>query len=130
MVQGINYPGAITGFYTVANGRTFGFVRDPHGQFTSFDTGANTFPRSINNLGAITGSYTDSSGTHGFVRSPEGSVTSFDPPRELRFCPNLAQFPSFAPPTIPTGINDDGVITGYCQTGLIPVEVPGWVRFP
>src|SRR5215467_1924109 len=35
----------------IANGRTFGFVRDPDGKFTSFDPGANTFPHSINNKG-------------------------------------------------------------------------------
>jgi hypothetical protein len=51
----INDLGAITGQYFAANGREFGFVRDPHGKFASFDPGFNTSPTSINSEGAITG---------------------------------------------------------------------------
>jgi hypothetical protein len=124
VVASINNPGAITGYYTVANGRTFGFVRDPDGRFTSFDAGANTFPHSINNKGAITGSYTDNAGTHGFVRAPDGSVTSFDP--LTGFC----NTPFTLPFTIPTSINDDGVIIGSYFSGSSAFSIAGFVRYP
>jgi hypothetical protein len=129
IVAGINYPGAITGYYTVANGRTFGFVRDSDGNFTSFDPGADTFPRSINNKGAITGSYTNDTGTHGFVRAPDGSLTSFDPLPAPQGCV-VAPPPFNVPRTNPTSINDDGAIAGWCQPGGNPVFFLGWVRFP
>jgi hypothetical protein len=116
----INDAGAITGTF-VANVRAFGFVRDPQGKFTSFDTGAtNTFSSSINSEGAITGYHTPAPmvyGSAGFVRSAEGTITSFVPP----FC---------ASNTVPTGINDEGVITGSCN-GPAPLGLfVGWVRFP
>jgi hypothetical protein len=114
----INDMGAITGSYTSANGRQFGFVRDPHGKFTSFDPGFNTSATSINNEGAITGSISDpnQNNLHGFVRSSEGTIGRFDPP----FCLGFED-------TVPTSINDEGVITGSCifNGGAI-----GWVRFP
>jgi hypothetical protein len=121
MVHGINNAGAITGVYTVANGRQFGFVRDPQGKFTSFDPDTFTFASSINNEGAITGTYAKVNlvNSHGFVRSPEGTITSFDPP----FC--LA-----GSNTIPRSINDKGVTTGDC-TGATPLfPLVGWVRIP
>jgi len=121
----INNAGAITGYYTVANGRAFGFVRHPDGKFTSFDPGANTFPRSINNKGVITGSYTNDAGTHGFVRAPDGAVTSFDP-----FPGGCNPFFKPLPSTNPTSINDDGVITGWCQPQLEGIFILGWVRIP
>jgi hypothetical protein len=96
IVTAINKAGAITGYYTVANGRTFGFVRRPGGTFETFDvpgTFITVLPEifgfpvssltpasSMNDKGAITGSYSDNSGSHGFVRSPEGIITSFDLP--------------------------------------------------
>src|SRR5262249_52276854 len=129
--------GAITGYYTVANGRTFGFVRRPGGTFETFDvpgTFVTVLPEilgflvssltpasSINDKGAITGSYSDNSKVHGFVRSPEGIITSFDPP--LASC---LQPPSSV---LPTSINQEGVITGFCYGNSLTL-VDAWVRHP
>ena len=79
----------------------------------------------MNDKGAITGSYRDNSGSHGFVRSPEGIITSFDlPPSEnvpISSCNAL----------LPTSINQEGVITGFCNAGSLPAfDVNGWVRYP
>jgi hypothetical protein len=62
-------------------------VRDPNGTITTFDvpgtfgvTGAN----SINDEGAITGSFTDTLGrSHAYIRDPEGNFTTFDPPGSI-----------------------------------------------
>jgi uncharacterized membrane protein len=115
-VASINDAGAITGQYFAANGRAFGFVRDPEGKITSFDPGFNTQPTSINNEGAITGSYQDIDQihSHGFVRSLDGTITLFD---DAPFCTSF-----------PTSINDEGVITGSCAViGAFNIL---WVRFP
>jgi hypothetical protein len=54
----------------------------------------------INNEGAITGYYEDSSGVaRGFVRSAKGSSTSFDVPGSTG--------------TFPGSINRDGTVTGW-----------------
>jgi hypothetical protein len=54
----------------------------------------------INNEGAITGYYEDSSGVaHGFVRSAKGSSASFDVPGSTG--------------TFPGSINRDGTVTGW-----------------
>jgi hypothetical protein len=143
IVTGINKAGAITGYYTVANGRTFGFVRRPGGTFETFDVPGTLvtvlpeilgFPvssltpaSSINDKGAITGSYSDNSGSHGFVRSPEGMITSFDVPKGIEFG---CLFPGFSR-VFSTSINQEGVITGFCFNGTPPAfEVAGWVRYP
>src|SRR5208337_963748 len=58
-----------------------GFLRSPHGSFTTFDPAGSTgtYALSLNSEGAITGTYFDSSGMcHGFLRSPHGSITTFD----------------------------------------------------
>jgi hypothetical protein len=141
IVTGINKAGAITGYYTVPNGRTFGFVRRPGGTFETFDVPGTLvtvlpvifgFPvssltpaSSINDKGAITGSYRDNSGSHGFVRSPEGIITSFDLPSSEIF------FPYPCLDLLPTSINQEGVITGFCNAGsVIAFEVSGWIRYP
>jgi hypothetical protein len=133
IVTGINYAGTITGYYTVRvtnvpgrAARTVGFARDPDGMFTFFDPDFFTSTSSINNEGAITGEYTEVSGTigHDFVRTPGGSITIFDLPTTLG-CSD----PSITRPAQPTSMNDKGVITGFCRS---PNFVPtlGWVRFP
>jgi hypothetical protein len=124
-VTDLNDAGAITGNYT-ASGRTFGFVRDTNGNFTSFQAGFSTFPTSINAAGAITGEEMDASGTsgHDFVRAPGGSITLFDPPSPPPtgfFCGGRAY---------PTRINGSGVITGWCFTGAPDPSIIGFVRFP
>ena len=131
----INDAGAITGSYINPGPfpgsvpRTFGFVRDPDGNFTSFDPGPrDTIPQIINNEGAIAGFLEDLALDifHGFVRSPEGTSTVFDPP----FC--------FPGSTITGSIldkgsgsmNDKGVIVGACSLLTPPFPTVGWVRFP
>jgi uncharacterized membrane protein len=131
IVTAINNAGAITGYYTLANGRALGFVRRAGGTIVSFDAPGSTggtFPTSINDEGAIPGSYFSEFG-HGFIRSPEGVITSFDPP-------NLPNAPEplcrlLGPSSFPTSINQEGVITGSCATGLPGLfAVIGWVRYP
>jgi hypothetical protein len=138
IVTGINNAGAITGYYTVANGRNFGFVRRAGETFESFDvpgTFVTVLPEingflvssltpasSINDKGAITGSYSDNSGVHGFVRSPEGIITSFDPALFTCLKKDSSVFP--------TSINQEGVITGFCYSPTGVTEVDAWVRHP
>jgi hypothetical protein len=77
---GLNDFGAITGYYLDANNVYHGYVRNSQGKVTSFDApGADqtagsfngTFPVSINDQGAITGYYLDSSNVnHAFLVLP------------------------------------------------------------
>ena len=107
----INVWGAITGSYQDANIVFHGFLRSPEGRFTTFeapgaDTTAGSFngtsPNSINDLGVITGYYTDANGfSHGFLRSPDGKFTTFD-------VTGAGGFGSF-----PIAINLEGAIVGY-----------------
>jgi hypothetical protein len=114
----INDWGEISGYYLDANNVFHGYIRSPEGKFTSFDAPgadmspqpdpfetAGTFPKGMNDAGAITGVYTDASGgVHGFLRSPEGAFTTFDAPGGLVGSP---------PVTIPIAINVEGAIVGY-----------------
>jgi hypothetical protein len=61
------------------------FVRDPDGNFTTFDAPDESFipvVESINNNGDIAGYLLDQTGNpaHGFVRSARGTFTTFDAP--------------------------------------------------
>ena len=89
-----------------------GFLRSPDGKFTTFDApGAGTdsyegtgcssdCPVSINDWGAITGTYIDTNYVyHGYLRSPKGKIVTVDPRGSIF--------------TSPAGINDSGTITGY-----------------
>jgi len=104
----LNKHGAITGYYLAANNVYHGFVRSPEGEFTTFDApGADTTPGSfngtdpyaINDLGVITGAYSDVNGVHGFLRSPEGAFTTFDVPGGSLL-------------TIPVALNLEGSVVG------------------
>ena len=109
---GLNQLGAIAGIYSDANSVNHGFLRSPDGKFTTFDSpGAGTgsyqgtgcfsdCPVSLNDWGAITGSYIDANYvSHGYLRSPEGKIVTVDPVGSIY--------------TFPDGINDFGAITGY-----------------
>src|SRR3954467_13142494 len=52
------------------------------GPFTTFDPSGstNTFARSINGAGAITGSYIGGNIVRAFVRTTDGTITAFDAP--------------------------------------------------
>jgi hypothetical protein len=78
--ESINDAGAITGHYTDAHNVNHGFLRSPVGdKFITFDapgagtaagSGFGTFPKSINDAGAITGHCTDANKVnHGFLGS-------------------------------------------------------------
>ena len=114
----INDVGAIAGSYIAANGLSFGFVRDRLGKFTSFDIPglqSNIQVTSINNEGAITGlGFVIAARSLAFVRSPDGTITFTNPGGCLLY--------------VTLSINDEGVITGSCNTGFGPPR--GWVRFP
>ena len=74
--------GAITGYYSDANGFNHGFLRSPEGNFTTFDvTGAGgfgSFPIALNLEGAIVGYYTDAGfNFHAFLRSPNGTFATW-----------------------------------------------------
>jgi hypothetical protein len=87
---GVNQSGAIAGTYLDANNVFHGFLRNPEGEFITFEApGADTTPnayngtlaQNVNDEGAIAGFYYDVSGTaHGFLRNPEGALTTFDVP--------------------------------------------------
>jgi hypothetical protein len=109
---GLNQLGAIAGIYSDANSVNHGFLRSTDGNLTKFDApGAGTSsgqgtgcpsdcPVSINDLGAITGSYWDANFvSHGYLRSPEGKIVTVDPVGSIY--------------TFPDGLNDLGSITGY-----------------
>lgn len=107
----INVWGAVTGSYQGADTVLHGFLRNPGGKFTTFEApGADTTPgsfngtspTSINDLGAITGFFTDANGfNHGFLRSFDGKFTVFD-------VSGVGGYGSF-----PIAINLEGAIVGY-----------------
>jgi hypothetical protein len=86
----INQSGAIAGTYLDANNVFHGFLRNPEGEFITFEApGADTTPnayngtlaQSINDRGAIAGLFAGANGVpHGFLRSPDGAYTTFDVP--------------------------------------------------
>jgi hypothetical protein len=87
---GINQSGAVVGTYSDANNVFHAFLRHPNGTFATFDAPgadmtANSFhgtqAQTINDLGAIAGTYTDVKGAaHGYLRDPFGRFTTFDVP--------------------------------------------------
>jgi hypothetical protein len=109
---GLNQLGAIAGTYIDANSVQHGFLRSPDGTFATFDApGAGTgsyqgtgcpsdCPTSLNDLGAITGTYIDANFVfHGYLRSPNGNIVTVDPVGSVF--------------TLSSSINDFGAITGY-----------------
>lgn len=110
--SGLNQWGAIAGTYTDRNNVHHGFLRSPNGKFTTFDApGAGTdsyegtgcrddCPVSLNDRGAIMGSYIDSNFVlHGYLRTPDGKILTVDPLGSLF--------------TWSSSMNDSGAITGY-----------------
>lgn len=109
---GFNQLGATAGTYIDENSVQHGFVRSPDGKFTTFEApgaGTDSFqgtgcpsdcPTSLNDLGAIAGSYIDANDElHGYLRAPDGKIVTVDPPGTIF--------------TWIVGINDLGAITGY-----------------
>jgi hypothetical protein len=104
--QAINALGAITGYYTDANGAARGFLRSPNGKISTFEVPGGgdgryqgTYAYAINDLGAITGYSCGAAGCPGFVRDCDGKLTTFDAPGDVYG-------------TYPSGINIVGIVTG------------------
>jgi hypothetical protein len=81
----------IVGYYIDSNGVYHGFLRHPHGHFTTVDdpnagtgSGLGTLPNTIVYYSSgnwITGLYIDPNGVlHGFQRDPKGNFTDIDDP--------------------------------------------------
>jgi hypothetical protein len=125
--EGINQTGEAVGYYVDANNAGHGFVRSSDGAITPFDargggTGAGqgtfAYEKSINPVGEISGSTTDSNNVnHGFVRHLDGSFTMFD-------APGTGTGQSFG--TQAGGINPEGEVTGYY--GNATNELFGFLR--
>ncbi len=113
--SGINSGGAITGNYIDSRELNHAFLRNPKGEFTTFDApgatsvaafGYGTFPRSINFAGSVTGHYSGAHNViHGFVRSPSGQFTTFE-------APGASIVAGSGLGTFPESINDAGSVTG------------------
>jgi hypothetical protein len=85
---GINFEGAVTGWYVDSGNVSHGYMRSTEGNITEFDApgagttaGQGTWAASINLVGAICGFYVDANwGYHGFLRAPNGVITNVDYP--------------------------------------------------
>jgi probable HAF family extracellular repeat protein len=101
---GINDGGTVVGYYYDASGNAHGFS-ESGGSYVNLDyPGVNfqTFPEAINKEGQIVGWYNDVSLDHGFLYS-NGSFTALNDPSGGN--------------TWARGINDQGHIVGYFQSG-------------
>jgi hypothetical protein len=106
-----NSAGAIAGGLIDSNGPQF-FIRSASGKFTLFAIPPKLLPSfflpnitAMTPGGTILGGYFDSNlVTHGFLSTIDGDFTTFD-------APNAA--PGFFAGTIPTSINDSGIVAGF-----------------
>jgi hypothetical protein len=97
----MNPAGEVTGY-----GSGHAFIRSAAGEFTRIDVPGTiaTFPRAINDQGAVTGVYWDPGAQiHGFVRSRNGAFTVIDYPGASR--------------TVPAGMTPAGAIAGTYWDG-------------
>jgi hypothetical protein len=105
-VRGMNSAGQILGYYQdLSSSSVRSLLRSADGTYTSIAVpqALQTNGAALNNLGQITGSYIDETGTHSFIRAPDGTYTTFDiPPRGT---------PVNRPP-VPVAINDRGELAG------------------
>ena len=122
-IFGINDLGQTAGAYTVANSsgviEPHGFLRDPYGNYTSFDDPGEvqTSATAINNSGVIAGDYSPNQGGNvdGFIRDVSGNITNFAVP-DSRY-------------TFTFAINSSSEITGY-YTDSTGASDHGFIRFP
>lgn len=106
----INRDGWIVGQYDDPNDVSHGYLRNPKGKFAEYnapDAGKGayqgTLGAQINSHANIAGGYIDSNNDeHGYIRLKNGSLTEFDAP-------------DAAYGTVPGGINDRDVVSGYYQ---------------
>ena len=112
----VNLAGTIAGNYYDSNSVSHGFLRNPHGTFTTLDApGAGTvpsdfngtFPMDINQFGTVAGYYNDDNlVSHCFILSPNGTFTTFD-------VPGADTNPADALGSLITAINALGATSGY-----------------
>src|SRR5258708_5426775 len=111
----INASGTVVGRYQDNNGDGIqpGFIRDASGNFTALYAPVSGTTQTvavwINDLGLITGWYSDGKSSHGFLRDAGGNYTSFDPPGSDR--------------TQPQSINGSGQISGVYTTSGTSTDV-------
>lgn len=119
----INRGGWIVGQYDDANRVSHGYLRNPAGTFAEYDApdagkGAyqGTLGAQINSHANVAGGYIDSNnGEHGYIRLKNGSLAEFDAPDAANM-------------TIPGGINDRDIISGYYQDAAGVYH--GFLRMP
>jgi hypothetical protein len=108
----------VTGNDTDSQGYGHAFAGWPNSQLlTTFDPpgSVETYPSSINSVGAITGNYMDAASTvHGFVRDPLGMIVLFDPVGSKE--------------PEPKALNDGGAIVGFYRDSNSVAH--GFVRDP
>jgi len=104
----INSSGTIAGAFADSSNRIHGFVRTADGMITVIDVPKSvangnvtgTTADSINDLGAIAGTYKSANRLHGFIRAPDGTITIF----------------GAAVPISSALINNSGRVAGVSQT--------------
>jgi hypothetical protein len=114
----VNPAGDIAGIYVDASFVEHGFLRTPHGAFTTIDFPGASYTEglAINPAGVIVGDFCNAATCYrGFLRTPDGTFTMIGPPSDFV-------------ETIPTGgINPAGAITGTFYDGVM---VHGYLRSP
>jgi hypothetical protein len=110
----ISESGTVVGSYCA--GHCHGFVRSPDGTITTFDAGGlGTNANAINDDGTVTGSYGDlGERDAGYVRTADGTIKTFSGNNAKR--------------TVGTGINDQGVATGYIEDDTFTLMHHGFIR--
>ncbi|HLY06931.1 MAG TPA: hypothetical protein VKR31_14395 [Rhizomicrobium sp.] len=103
---GLNAKGKVAGWYLTGDYAIAGFVGMPEQRIKQLTVEG----VAINTRGAVTGI----DGSEGFVRAPSGQMTTFTGPNN----------PST---TVPTGINDSGVVAGY-GASVCGIEAHGFSR--
>jgi hypothetical protein len=119
----VNASGTIAGVWgALGDNIPHGFYRTQNGTFTTFDVSvfgyggvSNLY---INDSGVIAGTVSISSQLDGFVRAPDGSFAVF-------ILPDSATLNG----TTLTGLNSNGVVTGYADAGTILFQTQrGFIR--
>jgi hypothetical protein len=115
---GINAGGVVTGIYNDASLNAHGFLRGMDGAWISFNVPGNNFglfppTLSINNIGAVVGSYFEED-TQGFLRYLGGSSITIDV--------------AGAAGTQPASINSNGAVVGAYQDSSSVYH--GFLRIP
>ncbi len=111
-VTGVNNVGVIVGYYGDGTGQ-HGFI-DDHGSIVIVDPidSYNTTVNSINDAGAVVGSYWSNADNmeHGYLRNAAGTFTWLDDASAV------SVIPGYVWGTVPSHINNAGVVVGHYYT--------------